>query len=80
MKYYDPKSQFCAGYKDTAGISLCWGDSGGPAFVLQNGDWELVGVTSWSNYCGFPNEFSYFTDVQKLHNWIECEAWKLQQL
>ena len=48
---FDPASMVCAGGGST---DTCGGDSGGPLMVQQNGDFTVVGVTSWGSGCGDP--------------------------
>jgi trypsin len=48
---FDPASMVCAGGGRT---DTCGGDSGGPLMVRQNGDFTVVGVTSWGAGCGDP--------------------------
>ena len=47
---------------DKAGASVCSGDSGGPLVMQEDGEWKLLGMTSWgSSRCqvdGFPQAWA----------------------
>ncbi len=47
----------------------CYGDSGGPAFADHNGEWQLVGVTSYGDY--YCNTYGVNTRVDAFDSWIE---------
>merc|ERR1712228_54129 len=53
------KSVQCA---DKDGASICSGDSGGPLVYKVNGEWNLIGATSWAHVrCsldGYPQGWS----------------------
>lgn len=42
------------------------GDSGGPAFVAQNGQWQVLGIGSYSSL----NIISYYSSVPYYYDWI----------
>ena len=52
-------SVICA---DAPSVSTCSGDSGGPLVIEDDGEWKLIGMTSWGHvYCDvddFPQGFS----------------------
>ena len=62
-------SVICA---DTIEASVCSGDSGGPLVIQEEGEWRLIGLTSWAHiYCrtsGYPQGWA---NVQ----WPEFNAW-----
>jgi secreted trypsin-like serine protease len=47
----------------------CYGDSGGPAFADYDGQWQLIGVTSWGDY--YCNTMGVDTRVDAYLTWIE---------
>lgn len=50
-----PESEICAGQWETGGVDTCQGDSGGPLVRRDNqGEWILVGLTSWGFGCARP--------------------------
>ena len=51
--------------------SVCMGDSGGP--LVSGG--KLVGVTSWSEWCGLRHDPSVFARVSKLRDFIAAPVW-----
>jgi len=56
-------------YAAVNGQSACSGDSGGPAYLIENDVLTLVGVTSWGdNNCA---EKGVYTSVPALHAWIQ---------
>lgn len=68
---YDSSLNFCAGFKRIP-KSPCMGDIGSP-LVMQNprtGRWLVVGLFGWSEGCGQPRKYSYFTRVSKYKRWI----------
>lgn len=51
------------------GHSACSGDSGGPAYLVENGQLTLVGVTSWGdNSCV---KQGVYTSIPAMHAWIQ---------
>ena len=47
----------------------CFGDSGGGAFADHDGQWQLIGITSWGDpYC---NQYGVDTRVDAYLSWIE---------
>ena len=47
----------------------CYGDSGGPAFADHNGEWQLIGVTSYGDY--YCNTYGVNTRVDAFDTWVE---------
>ncbi|WP_413558829.1 S1 family peptidase [Bdellovibrio sp. HCB209] len=76
------KKTFVVSQKDGRGI--CYGDSGGPAFLKVSGKYYLVGVTSavtWyvpkKSVYDFCKEHSLFMNVQTYLPWIKASSSKL---
>ncbi|XP_022701044.1 chymotrypsin-like elastase family member 2A [Varroa jacobsoni] len=63
-------SKICAGYVESPGPGTCYGDSGGPLACLSNGEYKLVGVTSFGVLCGSINHPAVFTLVSHYVPWI----------
>lgn len=60
---FDPSTMVCAGFQ-SGGADTCYGDSGGPMQVpLDDGDYRLVGITSWGAGCAEPNFSGVYTRV-----------------
>jgi secreted trypsin-like serine protease len=65
---WDGRTQFCA---YATGKGVCFGDSGGPILVEQDGEWIQVGISSYVLECGrYP---SYFTRVSAFLPWIRAQ-------
>ncbi len=66
---YQSASMMCAG---TSGFwqDTCYGDSGGPLAVTDNGAYALAGITSWGRGCGWTTPGVY-TRVSSFANWID---------
>lgn len=62
-------SQVCAGFRE-GGIDSCVGDSGGPLYVLENGEQIQVGITSFGNGCGLPDFYGVYTNISAFRDWI----------
>ncbi len=58
---------------DRPGSSACFGDSGGPALVLQGGGWRLIGATSRDGMTNGPtcSGSTVYTSVPNFRRWIE---------
>jgi len=61
--------QICAGYVE-GGIDTCSGDSGGPLFIIENGQIVQIGITSFGDGCGLPGKFGIYTDVAQSIPWL----------
>lgn len=66
------------------GRGICYGDSGGPAFIKSNGQYYLVGVTSavlWykpkDSVYDLCKEHSMFMDVKFYKPWINAQSGQL---
>ncbi|XP_070533270.1 chymotrypsinogen B-like isoform X2 [Ptychodera flava] len=72
--YFSPgeitSNMICAGYED-GGVDACQGDSGGPLVCESDGNWTLVGVTSWGRGCGRPQSPTVYTNVTLFMDWIQ---------
>ncbi|CAH0715658.1 unnamed protein product, partial [Brenthis ino] len=69
------ENQICAG--DPLGLhDTCQGDSGGPlqGLTARDGQYRLVGVTSFGRGCGSPIPGVY-TRVSKYLDWLESVVW-----
>ncbi len=62
-------NMLCAGDEE-GGKDTCWGDSGGPLMVRQNGDWKLAGITSWGEGCAIPGYYGVYTRVSNFKDFI----------
>jgi secreted trypsin-like serine protease len=49
----------------------CTGDSGSPAFMRMNGEWQLLGILS-SGVQGQPCGAGYYTRADRLQHWLEA--------
>ncbi len=71
----------CAGIP-SGEISICYGDSGGPLFVMDESGKPLqVGVSSWTagpydaaNQCGHANSFAVYARVGAFYDWIQSKT------
>jgi hypothetical protein len=63
------KDSFQLKFLSNEGKAVCSGDSGGPAYLLQNDTWMVVGVTSWG-YARCEAGLSVLTDVRAFVSWI----------
>jgi len=54
------------------GKDVCFGDSGGPLIVEENGKWTLVGVTSFGHpdFCALPGIPGVYAEVTGVMDWI----------
>lgn len=68
---YHSSSMLCAGFVGGS-ISPCFGDHGSPLAIQDPNSrrWVLLGLYSWSEGCGKPEKFSYYTRVSKFRKWI----------
>jgi len=68
--YRIKKFFICA--ENTDHRDTCQGDSGGPLAVQRSdGRFQLAGVTSWGNGCGFQG--GYYTRVSEFVDWLRFE-------
>lgn len=62
-------TQLCAGYAQ-GGVDACAGDSGGPLYIIENGQILQVGITSFGSGCGEENFYGIYTNVSHYIPWI----------
>lgn len=60
----------CAG-TPTGEVGTCFGDSGGPLILKQNGQNYLVGITSWGLGCAAPGLYDVFSRASYFKSLIE---------
>ena len=53
-------------------LDTCQGDSGGPLMTFTQGQWLLVGITSYGTGCGLANYPGVYTRVASYRAWISC--------
>ncbi|KAL6047901.1 hypothetical protein STEG23_016340 [Scotinomys teguina] len=63
------ENMLCAGIIGDS-RDACDGDSGGPMVVFFRGTWFLVGLVSWGEGCGQPNNYGVYTKVSRYLEWI----------
>lgn len=63
-------NMFCAGFGIDGVGEPCIGDGGGPLVVYNNGQWYLVGMTSFGEKCGQDGKYGFFTKVSNYITWI----------
>ncbi|KXN66352.1 trypsin-like serine protease [Conidiobolus coronatus NRRL 28638] len=69
----DSELQLCAGYPD-GGKDACTGDSGGPAFVMQESKAIIVGITSFGRGCALKNSPGVYTRVAGVKDWVASQV------
>ena len=72
-------SSLCSGLQQ-GGKDSCQGDSGGPAIWVDEEDMGrsyLIGVVSWGNGCGRPENPGVYTRISKYLNWIKSNIGKV---
>lgn len=71
LHYFNDRSKgkFCAGPLE-GGTDSCYGDSGGPLIIQENGQWELLGIISYGIGCALENYPGVYTDVNYFSPWI----------
>lgn len=68
---YSQETTLCAGFKKKP-KDPCFGDVGSP-LVMQHprsGRWIVIGLFGWSEGCGKPRKYAYYTRVSKYRKWI----------
>ncbi|XP_042314115.1 vitamin K-dependent protein C-like isoform X2 [Sceloporus undulatus] len=63
-------NMFCAGIPGDKRDS-CHADSGGPMVTKFKNTWFLIGLVSWGEGCGNPDNFGIYTKVSAYLDWIE---------
>ncbi|CAF2847435.1 unnamed protein product [Rotaria sp. Silwood2] len=63
--------QFCSAVQG-GGKDTCQGDSGGPLMIFSNGQWILVGITSYGISCALADYPGVYTRVSYYIDWISC--------
>ena len=67
---YDPNRSICAGF-EAGGVDACTGDSGGPLVSLdKRGRPYQIGIISWGEGCGRPNQPGAYQRVSFYRDWI----------
>ncbi|XP_050305685.1 serine protease snake-like [Anthonomus grandis grandis] len=82
QKYEAPKGitdqMLCFGNLK-GGNDTCEGDSGGPIQVILDQPYcmyNIIGVTSFGQFCGMANSPAIYTNVKNYISWIEDTIWK----
>ncbi|KAI5643308.1 trypsin domain-containing protein [Phthorimaea operculella] len=71
---YIKESTLCT--SGTGGVSVCKGDSGGPLVVLQDGQYFLIGISSFTADGGCSRGHpSGYARVTSFYNWILQHMW-----
>ncbi|XP_042889872.1 trypsin beta-like [Penaeus japonicus] len=63
----------CAGNMTHGGKDACFGDSGGPLTVLQDGRHVLIGLVSFGHSCALPSWPGIYTRVSEYRSWIDSQ-------
>lgn len=64
------QDHICAGY-ESGGKDTCFGDSGGPLMMLQDGEYRQIGITSWgAEMCGEAGAYGVYTRLSRYASWI----------
>ena len=67
-------SVICA---DKPATSICSGDSGGPLVIQEDGEWKLIGATSWaSSICTINGWPQGWANIQHptFNEWMRTRA------
>ncbi|TVY51959.1 Trypsin, partial [Lachnellula suecica] len=66
---------FCAGLANGS-MDSCGGDSGGPSFNRVDGEFQLLGVTSWGLECASDDYPAVFVDLANadVASWVRANA------
>lgn len=62
-------TNLCAGYEEGE-VDACAGDSGGPLYLIDNGEPYQIGITSFGNGCGLPMFYGIYTNVSYYIPWL----------
>ncbi|MFK7892548.1 MAG: serine protease [Granulosicoccus sp.] len=62
-------THLCAGFVDGQ-VDACAGDSGGPLFILEDGEQFQIGITSFGQGCGLPLYYGIYTNVSHYIPWL----------
>lgn len=62
-------AQMCAGFS-SGEVDTCAGDSGGPLYILENGQPVQIGITSFGNGCAQPNFYGIYSNVSHYIPWL----------
>lgn len=70
--YFRRKTMLCAYNNYQIGNAPCLGDNGAPLTIKDphTNRWVLLGLYSWSEGCGQPERYSYYTRVSRYEHWI----------
>ncbi len=73
--YTIDSSMLCAG-DINGGKDSCYGDSGGPLIVQDEGIWKVAGLVSWGEgfYCGEPGLYGVYTRVSEFTDFISSRT------
>lgn len=63
------ETMVCAGFP-AGGKDSCQGDSGGPLLIELDGQWTLIGVTSFGDGCAQAGKPGVYANVMHFHDWI----------
>lgn len=63
------ENMLCAGIKGDK-RDACEGDSGGPMVTKFKNTWFLVGLVSWGEGCGNPENYGIYIKVSPYLDWI----------
>ena len=66
--YYNAATMVCAG---ETGTGACQGDSGGPIIYNNGGNWEQIGIASFSSGCASDGYPAGYTRVATYNDWID---------
>jgi secreted trypsin-like serine protease len=67
------ENEICIGNL-AGGQDTCGGDSGGPSFVKRDGEFFMLGVTSWGFGCALSELPGVYTLVPKYFGWVHSVA------
>jgi secreted trypsin-like serine protease len=67
------EKELCIGLL-AGGQDTCQGDSGGPVMVKRDGEWFLLGATSWGISCAAPNQPGVYASVPSVWDWVRANT------